>query len=101
MSLTTSLYLCEPVDPERSASNMEDGFGHSTYQSDELNEKADSLEGAADEFDEDSARDDAKEDLGEDATEEEIEQAVEEARDEWAEEVRSAISDAIEIASNF
>lgn len=33
-----------------SASNIEDGFGHSTYQSDELNEKADSLETWADDI---------------------------------------------------
>lgn len=49
-----------------SAQNMEDGFGHETYQSAELNEKADALESAADEiesaaldleeFDEDAAR---------------------------------------------
>lgn len=33
-----------------SASNIEDGFGHPTYQSDELNEQADALEGWADEM---------------------------------------------------
>lgn len=51
-----------------SASNIEDGFGHSTYQSEELNEKADALESAADEienadvedFDEDAARSDVE-----------------------------------------
>jgi hypothetical protein len=33
-----------------SASNMEDGFGHATYLSDELNEKADTLESSADDL---------------------------------------------------
>lgn len=33
-----------------SASNIEDGFGHSTYVSDELTEKADNVEGWADEI---------------------------------------------------
>lgn len=56
-----------------SAQNMEDGFGHSTYLSDELNEKADALESAADEvesakdnleeFDEDSARSEVEDDV--------------------------------------
>jgi hypothetical protein len=55
-----------------SASNIEDGFGHSTYQSDELNEKADTLESAADDlenwdeiedFDEDEVRAEVEDDV--------------------------------------
>jgi len=37
-------------EKRESASNIEDGFGHSTYQSDELNEIADSLDGWADDL---------------------------------------------------
>lgn len=55
-----------------SATNIEDGFGHATYQSDELNERADSLESAADELenwepsnevDEDACRTEAEEEI--------------------------------------
>lgn len=74
-----------------SATNIEDGFGHSTYQSEELAEKADAIDAAADEaesvdldeFDEDEATENAKAD-GED--EDEVEQLVQAARDEWADE---------------
>lgn len=41
----------ELADEKReSASNIEDGFGHATYQSDELNEQADAIESWADEM---------------------------------------------------
>lgn len=45
-----------------SAQNMEDGFGHPTSLSDELNERADSIEAAADELDYFDPSDDADED---------------------------------------
>lgn len=53
-----------------SAQNMEDGFGHPTYQSEELTEKADNLESAADDIN--SAADDI-EDFDEDEVRSQVE----------------------------
>lgn len=87
-----------------SAENIESGFGHPTYVSDELNEKADEIEQFADsledvdfdEFDEDDARENATAALdNEEADDEEIAAAVEELRDEWLEEQRSKARDAL------
>lgn len=87
-----------------SASNIEDGFGHATYQSDELNEKADALDSAADEveteadniedFDEDAVRAEVVDEVGEKA-EDEVLQGIAEKRDEWADEVEAIVNDAI------
>lgn len=92
-----------------SASNIEDGFGHSTYVSDELNEKADELESFADDlqswepnsdFDEEDAEATAREELAaeqdnEDLDETEIADRVEEKRQEWLDEVRGEAQDAL------
>lgn len=80
-----------------SADNMEEGFGHSTFMSDELREKGESLEEWAndlesldfEEFDEVEAREQARNDSDlEDGDEDtpEVEEAVEEARSTWWEE---------------
>lgn len=98
---------------KESAQNMEDGFGHSTYQSDELNEKADNLESAADELEnvdlddwnEDAAKDEA---LAESVWDEEahgaydwdedsldLQDEVDTKRADWADEQESKVSDLI------
>jgi hypothetical protein len=76
-----------------SAENMEEGFGHSTAMSDELNEKADALEGWADEiecidfdeFDEDDTEDD----------EDESEESRDARFEEWLEEQRQKLDDLV------
>lgn len=96
------------------AQNIEDGFGHETYQSEELNERADELEGqieALADIDlpeppeeseaEEQARDEADE-RGEDESEEEYEQAIaaeaerlhSDELDAWREECVQAVTDA-------
>lgn len=104
---------------EESASNMEDGFGHETYQSDELRSKAEELNGQADEvesaadeleeFDEDAAKEEVEADIDREdyveeglsdeeidaAYEQAIEDAVTEKRDEWADEQRSVVEEAM------
>lgn len=86
-----------------SAQNIEDGFGHETYQSAELREKGEALEDWAndleswdptqdapdlDEFDD---LDDSLDEDDEDARE----TAIDEAIDNWLDEVKSEASDAI------
>lgn len=83
------------------AQNIEDGFGHPTYQSEEMEARADTLDGAVgvaecadlEEFDEDDARaiaemevDDEIEDelTNPDDRDDEIKRLIEEAREEWA-----------------
>ena len=101
-----------------SADNMESGFGHSTYQSDELNEKADALEGAADEienyasdledWDEDEARSEVLaesewegaegEEYDWDEDPEGLETDVESKKDEWADAQADKVQEAIDAA---
>jgi hypothetical protein len=95
-----------------SASNMEEGFGHATSMTEELEEKADELDSWADDvenaldgeddFDEEAARKDAKEladtydpETAEAPTDDELDEAVEEARTEWADGIRSTAEDAV------
>lgn len=90
-----------------SASSIEDGFGHSTYVSDELNEKGDSVDSWADEmdsaldgieeWDEDAARSEVDAELedGETLTEEEAATKLDEKREEWADSVTTAIDDVL------
>jgi hypothetical protein len=104
---------------EESANNMEDGFGHETYQSAELREKAEELNGQADtvesaaddleEFDEDAAKTEVEDEVDRDdyvsegLTEEEIdalheaaiEEALDEKRTEWGNEQTSTVEDAL------
>lgn len=93
------------------AGNMEDGFGHETYQSSELREKGEALESAADEietagddldeFDEEAAWEevlsdnDLPEDYDRETDDSGVAGEVEEKRDEWADDVRSKVEDAI------
>lgn len=71
-----------------SAENIEDGFGHATYQSDELNERADEYDGIADSVKEISygLSDDRDEDNPLDETDEEW-------RERMVDEVRAALED--------
>lgn len=79
-------------EKRESASNIEEGFGHSTSQSDELNDIADSLDGWADdvegvdlpELEEDDEDADEDED---DSEEEQAEMKIE----EWKDAVREAL----------
>lgn len=96
------------------ADNMEDGFGHETYQSSELREKGEALESAADEietaldsveeFDEETAKEeilvdhDLDEETDWDDVPEEAKADLDSRRDEWADEVQTAIEDAIQNA---
>lgn len=103
-----------------SASNIEDGFGHPTYQSEELNERADTLDSSADElanvdleeWDEDAARSEVEADvlaeyLGEIddnglgvAGVSTVEDAITEVPDFDAEVYESRVTDAIEEKKN-
>lgn len=84
------------------ADNMESGFGHETYQSQELHEKGEALESLADdiesldieEFDEDAVRAELAEDNDE-ADEDEIEELLNEKRNEWLDEQRDKIIDTL------
>lgn len=84
---------------EESADNMEDGFGHATYKSDELREIAETLEGWADEIeyaidslpdapDEDDPTTWGSYEPDDDADDDERDEAFDQAMDEWRDEVR-------------
>ena len=107
---------------EESATNIEDGFGHETYQSEELKERAESYESAADEAESFSAGDfgfsepdlsdedgdfeedpelseeenDELRDKAKERAKEDREREYAEAVEEWAEEVRAAADDAVQ-----
>lgn len=66
-----------------SAQNIEDGFGHSTQQCDDLNERADAVEAGADQIE--SAAGDL-EDFEEEVEEGETEEAKAKRKEEWVEE---------------
>ena len=100
------------------ADNMEDGFGHETYQSQELREKGEALESAADEiesagddldeFDEDAAWEDTlapyeveAEEYDREADDLGVAGEVDDLRTAWADEVRSAVEDAISNAEAY
>jgi hypothetical protein len=89
---------------EESAQNIEDGFGHSTYQSEEIQEKAQECEGFADELD--SAADEVEsmpdpdagsEDFADelDPDEDDREAAIEDLRIERRDEAVSMAQDAL------
>lgn len=95
-----------------SATNIEDGFGHSTYQSDELNERADSIESAGetlcdwepdDTFDEDDAQTEAEEEVlnellseySGDADPEDLDALKEALGEDWNEEEYTSRVDAL------
>lgn len=89
-------------EKRESASNIEDGFGHPTQQSDELNEIADNLDSWADDVENVDLPDMPEdEEVDEDETVEEKDEEAEEADEikleEWRDEVRSALE---EILSN-
>lgn len=67
-----------------SVENMEAGFGHRTYQADELEERAEALEGWADELEEWEPSDSEAPEQEEGQTDEEHEEAV----DAWLDEIR-------------
>lgn len=81
-----------------SATNIEDGFGHATYVSDELNEKADALDGWADEVESADVppapeRDDPAtwdEEPPEDADEDELDELYDSELEAWREAARDA-----------
>lgn len=75
-----------------SAQNMEEGFGHSTYQSDELTDRADQLESWADDLDSVDIEDDepTEDDLDED---EELEDKIEEWLDSQREVAYNAVNE--------
>lgn len=93
-----------------SASNIEDGFGHATYQSEELEGDADNLDGWADElenpdlpdepssddfvYDEDGEEMDAPDGDPSDLYNDEGE-SYEDALDTWRDEIADAVSEAI------
>lgn len=96
-----------------SAENMEQGFGHETSMSAELTEKADALDGLADEVE--SAADELEE-WDEDAAKGEIEaddsydwaedpeghqEALDQARQEWADAQADVVSNAIDNSGSF
>jgi len=66
-----------------SAQNIEDGFGHSTQQSDELNERGDAVEAGADQIESAAGE---LEDFDEEGEEGETEEAKEERKEAWVEE---------------
>lgn len=97
---------------EESADNMESGFGHETTQSEELREKAEMLNGSADEieakaeeiedFDLDTVRDEVMADEGIEAEDYDWDEdpdgltdEVENRRSEWADQAQSIVDDAI------
>jgi len=67
-----------------SADNMESGFGHSTYQSDELREKGEALESWADELENWSFNGDEEPTQDEGESDDDYEQRVE----DWRQEIR-------------
>lgn len=72
-----------------SASNIEEGFGHSTFQSEELTERAEALESWADELESWSPDAEEPDEIDEpDKTEEENEEAREEAKEAYLEALR-------------
>lgn len=92
-----------------SAQNIEDGFGHATFQSDELNEKADTVESSADdveqtdleEWDEDEAINDIKLELGitDEATDEQAAKVADELevrKADWADAQRDRAQEAVD-----
>lgn len=100
---------------QESADNMESGFGHTTYQSEELAEKAQELERLADDLEAEVDEDDWPEDeeeltdqdvkdhLGEeDVTPEELAEARtelhQEQQEKWLEEARGKVTDKLEEA---
>lgn len=105
-------------EKEEAASNMEEGFGHSTYQSDELNEQAEQLNSWADEV-ESVDIPDMPEPEEQDCTECEAtgeidgetcntcsgdktltpEEPTDEQMDEWRDEARQAAQDAVDNVS--
>lgn len=88
-------------EKRESAQNMEDGFGHATSMSDELNETADSLDEWADEienvdlpeFPEEEDTEDGDDSEAEDGEKEDEE--YETKLEEWREEVRQALDDVL------
>jgi hypothetical protein len=74
-----------------SAQNIEDGFGHSTYVSEELTEKADALEGQADDLGGFTLNTPPPDELDEETASDEEREEFEQAKDQW-------IDDAIEEA---
>ena len=85
-----------------SASNIEDGFGHPTFQSEELEERADSLESAADSCESWDGEDfDEEEPTLEDFSEEEDpDAALADAIGEWEDQRQSWFEDQISNASD-
>lgn len=82
-----------------SADNIESGFGHETFQSEELREQASELEGWADEAESWQSPDEPDEDeldLDDDATDDDREQALQDKRDEWLEEARDTLQEVID-----
>lgn len=92
-----------------SADNIESGFGHETYQSSELREKADALEAWADELEQwEPAQDEpdlsefddpedptTDQDFDADERESERETAIDDAIEAWLDDVKSEASDVI------
>lgn len=87
-----------------SASNIEDGFGHATYQSEEMEEKGDSLEGVADDapdFEDPPEREDFEDDEAPEAAmpnqnlslQQSGQEKYEEALEAWREEQRTALTE--------
>lgn len=90
-----------------SADNIEDGFGHETYQSGELRERAENMESYADdlrnvdldddETDEDEIRQELEEDDEDDTlTEQDVLDAINEARENHVEEQREKVREALD-----
>jgi hypothetical protein len=79
-----------------SADNMEDGFGHETYQSAELREKAEALDGWADEIESTDFDEFDEDEVDGDEDDETREDDIETARDEWIEEQRDKLSSIIQ-----
>ena len=86
-------------EAEESANNIVDGFGHETYQSEELMQQAEDLRSWAQELaewepeGEEPTEDDL--DLPDDAGDEEKGDALTEAIESWLEDVRSSADDAL------
>lgn len=76
-------------EKRESAENIVDGFGHETYQSDELNEIADNLEAWADELESIDLPEMPEED------DEDDDRDLEERMSEWRDEVRDALESAL------
>jgi hypothetical protein len=85
-----------------SGNNIEEGFGNPTYQSEELVEKGEAIEGQADELESWEPADDSpperaefEDDDDEDADEEATDEAYGQALDDWAEAIRDEARDAV------